>query len=1196
MKMTILEGGLKILGDIGNNAQNLRLLLKHLDRLVPFVGAGLSFDFDYPNWNKLLENLADQAGLRARVDSLLASYQLEEAAEIVATALPNLFDDTLRRIFDHRKLPQPLGKGAVRHVADIARGPVLTTNFDRVLEAAFDDADIPFSEVFPGSRIREASRTIQLGEPFLLKLHGDYYDAESRVLTLTEYTREYGSPDPDKVDLDLPLPTVLRQALGAWPMLFLGCSLKNDRTIRIIAKIAKALPGTMHFALLPDSDSAAERLQQLDSWNIRPLFFPAGEFERIDQFLAFLAKAVARLPVGAADHVIVADIPDAEPRPLPEVMAALLAAVCDPKGSVTLTPAQITQIVREKPRNLTEYRLARIAEWSQPRYQIDRRFVSLTLLIDQGEDAQGARWAEPESRRFTDLREVLKTRADDPALVLLGAPGSGKSTLLRRLQLDVAVDTLCGGNDVITFFVPLNAYKIGSGPPREWVSAEWMRLYPDLPPLDALLAQGKVLLLLDAINEMPHRTTADYHQRVGLWRDFIQSIVPQGNRALLSCRSLDYSASLSRKELSVPQVVVQALDDGQIQAFLKVYLPARAEHTWQELRGTPQFGLFRTPYFLKLLCEQVEVHDAVPKGRASLFAGFVRQALEREITGGNVLFEPDRLLTERDHLRLTRNQWRNSFHLPEEGTLIPSLSGLAYAMQEKGLETEGAQVRVAYSEACRLLAGGRQDDILKAGVALNVLDQDLAQDEILFFHQLIQEFFAARRLADNPKPELVCVEWRAGKVLPTLKKTLATLADSDPLPLLPQTGWEETTLLASVMVGEPEAFTRALMGVNLPLAGRGAAMPEFRATPVLERELQQALIIRTQDMSADLRARIAAGLALGSLGDPRFERRTGPQGDYLLPPLVTLPAGEYPMGSDEGRSDDEAPAHTVKLEAFQMSVFPVTNAEYALFIAAGGYEDERWWQTDVAKSWRKGEGSSEGPRQQWRDNRKMFRGWSEEHINNLVKQNRITSRQAKDWIIIRNWPEERFESWLEENLPSGKRNTEPGFWNDETYNNPSQPVVGICWHEAQAYCSWLSAQAGRTFRLPTEAEFEAAARGAAGREYPYGQRFESARSNTFESHIRRTTPVGIFQNATPEGVFDLSGNVYTWTSSAYQAYPYQASDGREDYDRREVRWVVRGGSWSVVKYDARAAYRRSLNPGVRLDHVGFRVVGVVPSR
>lgn len=90
-----------------------------------------------------------------------------------------------------------------------------------------------------------------------------------------------------------------------------------------------------------------------------------------------------------------------------------------------------------------------------------------------------------------------------------------------------------------------------------------------------------------------------------------------------------------------------------------------------------------------------------------------------------------------------------------------------------------------------------------------------------------------------------------------------------------------------------------------------------------------------------MRARIAAGEALGWLGDPRFKRQPGKFGAYLQPPLVEIAAGAYPIGTNHPEDDDEKPEHQVQLAAFQLGQYPVTNAEYKLFIEAGGYDDER---------------------------------------------------------------------------------------------------------------------------------------------------------------------------------------------------------------------------------------------------------------
>jgi len=152
-------------------------------------------------------------------------------------------------------------------------------------------------------------------------------------------------------------------------------------------------------------------------------------------------------------------------------------------------------------------------------------------------------------------------------------------------------------------------------------------------------------------------------------------------------------------------------------------------------------------------------------------------------------------------------------------------------MQQQRSASEGGQVRIDYDEALDLLDQGQPGSLIKAGVAIDVLIHDLERDEIAYVHQLMQEYFAARQLSRQPNPELAAQAWRSDQVPETLDQTLATLPDSDQLPPLPGTGWEETTLLAAAMADDPVAFIEKLMPSNLPLAGRCAAQPEVQLNP-----------------------------------------------------------------------------------------------------------------------------------------------------------------------------------------------------------------------------------------------------------------------------------------------------------------------------------------------------------------------------
>jgi formylglycine-generating enzyme required for sulfatase activity len=161
------------------------------------------------------------------------------------------------------------------------------------------------------------------------------------------------------------------------------------------------------------------------------------------------------------------------------------------------------------------------------------------------------------------------------------------------------------------------------------------------------------------------------------------------------------------------------------------------------------------------------------------------------------------------------------------------------------------------------------------------------------------------------------------------------------------------------------------------------------------------------------------------------------------------------------------------------------------------------------------------------------------------------------------------------------------------------PVVYVSWHDAVAYCRWLTQVTGRPYRLPTEAEWEKGARGTDGRIYPWGDEWDPARCNTDESGKGDTTPVGAYpRGASPYGLLDMVGNVWEWTISLWGRdrvkpkfqYPYDPTDGREDLEAgNDVQRVLRGGTWYYPQRP-RCAERDWGIPGSRSRGYGFRVV------
>jgi formylglycine-generating enzyme required for sulfatase activity/predicted MPP superfamily phosphohydrolase len=166
------------------------------------------------------------------------------------------------------------------------------------------------------------------------------------------------------------------------------------------------------------------------------------------------------------------------------------------------------------------------------------------------------------------------------------------------------------------------------------------------------------------------------------------------------------------------------------------------------------------------------------------------------------------------------------------------------------------------------------------------------------------------------------------------------------------------------------------------------------------------------------------------------------------------------------------------------------------------------------------------------------------------------------------------------------RYQQPGSW-EQQLEHPSRPVVTVSWYEAAAYAAWAGC------RLPTEAEWERAARGIAGRKYPWGGKEPNERLLNYNLNIHSPTPVGVYAcGASPEGVLDMAGNVWQWCQDWWGPYSERelsnptgpASSGKEE------RRVVRGGSWGNEARYCRCSFRGWNLPSDRGDFLGFRVV------
>ena len=770
-----------------------------------------------------------------------------------------------------------------------------------------------------------------------------------------------------------------------------------------------------------------------------------------------------------------------------------------------------------------------------------------------------------ETRPVTMLEAVI----NNWRLVLLGDPGSGKSTFVGHLGLCLALSALQPNAgwldrlpnwpraecDLTPLLVVLRDFARAL-PPEGEPSPSWLwdfiverlraqNLEFAASPISKLLDKGKIVVLLDGLDEIPTD-----QQRIQV-RDAVQSFAgryPQC-RMVATCRTLAYQNPSSRLD-GWKGIQLAELDESKIDNFISAWYTelvrlgvlgdddaARMARRLQEaVRRKDLRELASNPLLLTVMA-LVHAHKGqLPDVRALLYEDTVDILLlrwEQVKAGGDLAALPLRRLlqqADRSEVDLKRVLWRLAFEAQQGGSASET-GGLA-DIGELRLLKALAELHPSKSlEWAKMVV-----DVMRLRAGLLV---ERVPEVYTFPHRTFQEYLAGAHLAaqaDFARQAARLVQddlyWRhvillsAGRLVylsGDMDKPLALVGELCPeTPDTSGLGWRKTWLAGEVLLE----------------AGLNRVQDTTLGTDLLRR-VRRRLIDLVRKGALTPAQRGEAGDVLGLLGDPRFRANAWWLLEEPLFGFVEIPAGPFLMGSepklDRMSSRHEQPQHGLTLRRYYVCRFPVTVAQFRAFTEATGYT-------------------------------------------------------PKDLDSLRD--------------------------------APTRPVRRVTWHEAMRYCDWLTATLrewpgtpeplatllhsgsplGEPWRfiLPSEAEWEKAARGTDGRIYPWGTDLTSKHANCDETGIAATSAVGCFaQGASPYGIEEMSGNVWEWTRSLWGrdlsqpefGYPYDPIDGRERLAADDSAFrVLRGGSFGSIGRYVHCAFRDRYNPNSWNGYLGFRVV------
>jgi formylglycine-generating enzyme required for sulfatase activity/energy-coupling factor transporter ATP-binding protein EcfA2 len=730
---------------------------------------------------------------------------------------------------------------------------------------------------------------------------------------------------------------------------------------------------------------------------------------------------------------------------------------------------------------------------------------------------------------------VEQAMRDQARVVVIGDPGSGKSTLLKHLALRLAAEE----DAPLPILVPLNAYADA----LSQADRSLPQFLPDhfasfgltgLGPLfDHALASGAAVILLDGLDEV-QRNRPNLVAKV---EAFAHEATKRGSKIVVTSRVVGYRESpLNPKDWALYTLL--DFEREAIEEFAAKWCLAFEVST---LGGTPEARV-KAEAERQSLLEAIDANTGVANLASNPLLLTILALIKRQ----GVSLPNHRVELYELYLKTLISAWSKARALDKKPVgppldylqTISVLGPLALWLRKEnptaGLVTEERLI----DWLTRFFMG--EDWGLKRGEAAKAARDFL--DSVHKYSNLLLE----RGQGRYGFIHLTFEEALAARGLVQLGQlnlddSLAVIRGC-----LADPAWRETILLAVGVWGlvreEPRRageVVRAML--KMDCAGDDACRNVLMAGACLEDvgDLGLGRVVAGEVIEALLAACRNRALPPTTQRDAGFSLgRVGWQPDDL-DAFVTIPAGPFMYQNGQ---------KVVIKQPYQIAKYPVTNLQYRRFVDAGGYEKREYWSDD-GWAWRTGTYDSQA-----------------------------TEKWEKDVLAQR----------------SKEKRHEPFFWHDLKWNNPLAPVVGVSWFEAEAYCKWLAKEQGRPMRLPTEEEWERAARHTDGREYPWGETFDRDRLNSAEFwggkddldwkrwvddkgyEVGSTTIVGQFETGnSAAGASDMSGNVWEWTNSWY--------------DEEHIRRSVRGGSWFDDRVVARCAIRDRYIPVVFDTVSGFRV-------